>query len=411
MDKSILTVGKTEWNELSSKVSAEGTVLLKNDNNVLPIGDEKIAVFGRTQINTMGYGDCMSFAEGFAKQGIAVDNELTIAFMGGSVTNGMGSSKGTKGYRGRLLKNLSTAYNATFMETDESLGGNGSQYGVYITEQYVASKKPDIVFIEYAVNNAFDGVKDADKLWNHYETMIHMIRKANPYADIVLLYVSNRGNASKDVIPIVEQVADKYQLMSVNLYEAINYQIQAKGGKWEDYYSDDVHGADNGYDVMADALTGAIQYAFTTDAYKTYAKMSTPTPKTAIQSEAKMVLTSSLEKVPAGWSYNKKFSYTTKYKGCITTTTGDSVTVKFKGTHFGLLLEFAEDAGTLEYRIDGGVAKTLSCSLNYSNPKVELLMENASNTEHAVTFRLQPGANKRMAVAAFMINGNIISVQ
>lgn len=80
MDKSILTVGKTEWNELSSKVSAEGTVLLKNENNVLPIGDEKIAVFGRTQINTMGYGDCMSFAEGFVKQGISVENELLAIY-------------------------------------------------------------------------------------------------------------------------------------------------------------------------------------------------------------------------------------------------------------------------------------------------------------------------------------------
>ena len=29
----------------------EGTVLLKNDNDVLPIKDEKISVFGRCQIN------------------------------------------------------------------------------------------------------------------------------------------------------------------------------------------------------------------------------------------------------------------------------------------------------------------------------------------------------------------------
>lgn len=43
---------------ISKQVAAEGTVLLKNDNNVLPLAGKTVAVFGRTQNNTQwtGYG-------------------------------------------------------------------------------------------------------------------------------------------------------------------------------------------------------------------------------------------------------------------------------------------------------------------------------------------------------------------
>ena len=50
-----LTTGKPEWNELGRRVSESGTVLLKNDNNVLPLKDKSVAMFGRVQINSRGY--------------------------------------------------------------------------------------------------------------------------------------------------------------------------------------------------------------------------------------------------------------------------------------------------------------------------------------------------------------------
>ena len=42
--------------DFSTKLCAEGTVLLKNDGNMLPVRDEKISVFGRTQINYLKSG-------------------------------------------------------------------------------------------------------------------------------------------------------------------------------------------------------------------------------------------------------------------------------------------------------------------------------------------------------------------
>lgn len=341
---------------------------------------------------------------------IVNDFQLRVSFMGGSVTSGMGSSSIKGGFRARVLNFLKEECpSALFTETSSTLGGNGSQYGVYITEQMIASTKPDLVFVEYAVNNAYDKVKDADKLWNHYETMIHTIYKANPYADIVLVYVSDRNDVSKDLIPILEQIADKYQLTSVNLHKAITDYISSGGYKWDYYYGDDsVHPNDTGYDLMADVLVGAIQYGLNETPYS-YAKQPIPAAKGTLQSAAKAVAATSCI-VPSGWEKSSKFSYESKlFNGCIQTTeTGKTLTVKFKGTHFGVLVEFAEDAGVLEYSVDGGVYQQLPCSLDYSNPKARMLLENAANTEHMITMRLESGS--RMAIAAYLLNGTLVSV-
>lgn len=341
---------------------------------------------------------------------IVKGEELTIAFMGGSVTDGMGSSSGTKGFRGRLLTDLQSTYDVECSQIEASLGGNGSQYGVYITDQFVAGKKPDLVFIEYAVNNAYDGVTDADTLWNHYESMIHMIRKANPYADIVLVYVSDEANRSKSIIPVLEEVAEKYDLPSVNLYEMINSLLKSSGESWSSFYSDSVHMNDGGYNRSAQALRGLIEYGIDQNS-TALQEMSTPSPKTTIQSEAKIVLTSELTTVPSGWAKNAVFSYaSTKYGGCIETTeAGKTITVKFKGTDFGVLVEFAEDAGVLEYSIDGGAYQQLNCKLDYSNPKARILLKGGTNGEHTITMRL--GSGSRMAIAAFLLNGTVQSVR
>ncbi|MBQ9860638.1 MAG: SGNH/GDSL hydrolase family protein [Clostridia bacterium] len=340
---------------------------------------------------------------------IVNDLQLRISFMGGSVTEGMGSSRVKGGFRTRLINFLrEECPSALFTETNSTLGGNGSQYGVYVAEQMVASTTPDLVFIEYAVNNGYDGVRDADKLWNHYETMIHTIRKANPYADIVLVYVSDRGETSQNIIPILEQIADKYQLTSINLHQAMKDSMNSDY-KWEYYYGDDsVHPNDNGYDVMAEVLFGAVQYGLTTTPY-TYAKLPLPAAKGTLQSEAKAVAATSCT-IPTGWAKSVKFSYGVNlFNGCIQTTeTGKTLTVKFKGTHFGVLVEFAEVAGVLEYSVDGGTYQQLNCNLNYSNPKARMLLENAANTEHTITMRLASGS--RMQIAAYLMNGTLVSV-
>lgn len=72
------------WNSFSRKIAREGIVLLRNDNNILPLKNEKVAVFGRTQINVLRINghrniegdDKKNITEALLAGGVSVDTEL-----------------------------------------------------------------------------------------------------------------------------------------------------------------------------------------------------------------------------------------------------------------------------------------------------------------------------------------------
>lgn len=74
---------------LSREIAREGIILLKNNDNMLPLGDENVAVFGRTQIDTIKCGTGSAFCEseymsdilsGMENAGINVDKELVLKY-------------------------------------------------------------------------------------------------------------------------------------------------------------------------------------------------------------------------------------------------------------------------------------------------------------------------------------------
>lgn len=74
---------------LAREIAREGIVLLKNDGNMLPFAEEKVAVFGRTQVDTIKCGTgsafceseyCISVLEGMENAGINVDKELAARY-------------------------------------------------------------------------------------------------------------------------------------------------------------------------------------------------------------------------------------------------------------------------------------------------------------------------------------------
>lgn len=74
---------------LAREIAREGIVLLKNEGNMLPFGKEKVAVFGRTQVDTIKCGTgsafcksdyCVNVLEGMENAGICVDEELAARY-------------------------------------------------------------------------------------------------------------------------------------------------------------------------------------------------------------------------------------------------------------------------------------------------------------------------------------------
>ncbi|MBE6750764.1 MAG: hypothetical protein E7560_06340 [Ruminococcaceae bacterium] len=79
---------KNDCLELAKRVAAEGIVLVRNNNNVLPVKDRKVAVFGTSQITAQKGGEGVKVAketinitQGLINQGVNVDKELFETYM------------------------------------------------------------------------------------------------------------------------------------------------------------------------------------------------------------------------------------------------------------------------------------------------------------------------------------------
>ena len=84
------------------------------------------------------------------------EKELTVAFMGGSVTYGVGCDNLSQSFRIIVKDWLKKQFpDATVTEINAAYPSACSAYGVYAVDDFVIAQKADLVFIEYGVNDKY----------------------------------------------------------------------------------------------------------------------------------------------------------------------------------------------------------------------------------------------------------------
>ncbi|WP_423146621.1 SGNH/GDSL hydrolase family protein [Rubrolithibacter danxiaensis] len=152
---------------------------------------------------------------------------VTIAYLGGSIT------EAHNGWRDQTFSWMQKQYpKVTFKQVDAAIGGTTSELGVYRLEEHVLNYKPDLLFVEFAVNDdentresvltAMEGI--VRKTWlAHQETDICFIYT---FADYMLKNYNNEG--PPPTVKIMEEIADYYSIPSVNLSPKIVQLINNK---------------------------------------------------------------------------------------------------------------------------------------------------------------------------------------
>ena len=74
---------------------------------------------------------------------------------------------------------------ATISEINAAIGGTGSDLGVFRFKQDVLVQKPDLVFIEFAVN---DGGATPEQIFRCMEGIVRQTWSALPECDICFVY-------------------------------------------------------------------------------------------------------------------------------------------------------------------------------------------------------------------------------
>lgn len=153
--------------------------------------------------------------------------EVNIGYLGGSIT-------AQEGWRPKTLKMFQEAFpKAKVNQINAAIGGTGSDLGVFRVKQDVLDHKPDLMFIEFAVN---DGGAPPEQIYMCMEGIVRQTWKTLPDCDICFVYTLTEA-LSKPMLEgqfqrsasAMEKIADHYGIPSIHM--AMEVAKLAKEGK------------------------------------------------------------------------------------------------------------------------------------------------------------------------------------
>lgn len=154
---------------------------------------------------------------------------VRVAYLGGSIT-------AQPGWRPKTLAHFQKTWpQATFEEIHAAIGGTGSDLGVCRLRQDVLDHQPDLLLVEFAVN---DGGADPGQIQRCMEGIVRQTWRALPNCDIGFVYTITEalvpplleGKFQRSA-SAMEKVADHYALPTIHL--ALEVAKLAREGKLE----------------------------------------------------------------------------------------------------------------------------------------------------------------------------------
>ncbi len=153
--------------------------------------------------------------------------EVKIGYLGGSIT-------AQAGWRPKTLAYFQKTYPAAkFSEINAAIGGTGSDLGVFRVKQDVLDAKPDLLFVEFAVN---DGGAPPEQIYRCMEGIVRQTWRTLPNCDICFVYTVTEAlvppmleGKFPRAASAMEKVADHYGIPSIHM--AMEVARLAKEGK------------------------------------------------------------------------------------------------------------------------------------------------------------------------------------
>jgi len=195
---------------------------------------------------------------------------VRIAYLGGSIT-------AQNGWRPKTLNWFRETFpQAEVSQIHAAIGGTGSDLGVFRLKQDVLDHKPDLLFVEFAVN---DGGASPENIWRGMEGIVRQTWRRDPTIDICYVYTFRVGfekDLDRGLCPRSmssdELLADHYGIPSINVALRIaqlardrKLQFDTREGKKPPtdpgtilFSKDGVHPLDAGHEVYRRVIAEAV---------------------------------------------------------------------------------------------------------------------------------------------------------
>ncbi len=312
---------------------------------------------------------------GFAEK-LKNGGPVRIGFLGGSITL-------AEGYRVLVTEQLAKRYpQCQITGINGGIGGTGSRLGVFRLYDDILRHNPDLVFVEFAVNDCANTTQP--QCLASMESIIRQIRQFSPDVNICFIYTINteiRKALSEGkqpwTIQIMEKLADHYGIPSINLGPevvrqeksgSLVYQLplnseaekQAKDAGKLVFSNDSTHPTlDDGHGLYSKIIMTALekilsgQFEKLPEVLPEALSSTAPDNTRMVRLDAAELSSHWLETTPEKENFTRIESIKRLAKIWKTNEPGAEIRFRFKGTGFGLFGLFGLNSGQFKVWIDG----------------------------------------------------------
>lgn len=179
---------------------------------------------------------------------------VVVAYLGGSITQG--SSAGNELCYARLTTNwLEEQFpSAKIKYVNAGIGATGSYIGIHRADRDVLAYDPDLVFIDFSVNDTSDRITTNKST---YEGLIRKLWNHDTAPAIICLAMTQENGTS--VQSAHYEIAAKYDIPMISYRNAILDVIEKGYIVWDDISDDNIHPNVQGHAVLTQMITNYLQ--------------------------------------------------------------------------------------------------------------------------------------------------------
>lgn len=179
--------------------------------------------------------------------------EVTVGFIGGSITQG--TSAGNELCYAKLTADwLQQTYSSAKVNyVNAGIGATGSYIGVHRVTTDLLSKSPDLVFVEFSVN---DTTENTERNKDSYDSLLRTIWKSSTNPAIITIATTQEDGTS-----FQEQHAEivkHYDLPMISYRNTILDTIKHGDIAWKDISDDNIHPNVPGHKIVSQLLQAYI---------------------------------------------------------------------------------------------------------------------------------------------------------
>jgi lysophospholipase L1-like esterase len=348
---------------------------------------------------------------------------IRIAYLGGSIT-------AQEGWRPKTFNWFRDQFpQAEISQINAAIGGTGSDLGVFRLKHDVLDHQPDLLFVEFAVN---DGGAPPHRIHQAIEGIVRQTIRANPTTDICFVYTlvggwtqTLREGKFPRAASAMEAIADHYGIPSIHMGLAVaklegegklifkgplpktDQEKTAMKGKIV-FSPDNVHPyPETGHELYLQAIVRAMKQIRKVGEVGPH---PLPQPFTKDSWEAAKMLPLTKAKLSSNWhrldpdQHNLAKRFRNRMPEMFfTNKPGETITIRFKGTGLRIYDLLGPDCGQVKVKLDDKperIVPRFDAYCTYHRLAMLTVAENIADTKHTIILEIHPDQPDKAAILA-----------